>query len=213
MNNVELVILITVILLIVLAVLPMLMKYNNHTPEPMEYFTAVQKMNVKNVPDQPGSGINDITGVDPTANINMNSSLIPQNYKKNNESLIYDNVTNTIMTGSQFMDNTGIVAPPWIAPAWNPNAYGPFSKDEVNPADFENDPRMLYNKCSLSCCSPQYPTPFLGDSDPFVCDKNGDNKYLSSNYVCQNNTGGSGCLCMTSKQIQGMQTGFVDHNN
>jgi hypothetical protein len=112
------------------------------------------------------------------------------------------------MSGSQFMDNTGLVTPPWVAPAWNPDAYGPSSKGELDPADYENDPRMLYNKCSLSCCSPQYPTPFQGSADPFVCNKDGDNKYLASNYTCQNNTGGTGCLCMTQKQADGMYDGW-----
>jgi hypothetical protein len=147
--------------------------------------------------------VDDRQTVRPNSNGNANSA--------NYESLIYDNTTGTIMTGTQFMENTGIIAPPWVAPAWNPDAYGPSSKGELDPADYENDPRMLYNKCSLSCCSPQYPTPFQGDVDPFVCDKNGKNKYLASDYTCQNNTGGVGCLCMTPKQVKGMHTGFVNY--
>jgi hypothetical protein len=139
------------------------------------------------------------------------SIIHPRGSTKDYESLIYDDTTGTIMTGSQFMENTGIVAPPWVAPAWDPDAFGPSSKGELNPEDYENDPRMLYNKCSLSCCSAQYPTPFQGPVDPFVCDKNGNNKYLASNYICQNNTGGTGCLCMTQKQVDGMGRGFVDY--
>lgn len=151
-----------------------------------------------------------VSGYDPDDS--MDGSLVPRGPNKNYESLIFDDVTRSIMTGSQFMDNTGLVTPPWVAPAWDPDAFGPSSKGEIDPADYDNDPRMLYNKCSLSCCSPQYPTPFQGDADPFVCDKNGNNKYLASNYVCQNNTGGTGCLCMTPKQVDGMYNGWVDYN-
>jgi hypothetical protein len=135
----------------------------------------------------------------------------PRGSTKDYESLIYDNATGAVMTGSQFMENTGIVAPPWVPPAWDPDAYGPSSKGTLDPGDYENDPRMLYNKCSTSCCSAQYPTPFQGNVDPFVCDKDGKNKYLASDYICQNNTGGTGCLCMTQKQVDGMSNGFVDY--
>jgi hypothetical protein len=139
------------------------------------------------------------------------STLHPRAKTSDMESLIFDNTTGAIMTGSQFMENTGVIAPLWIPPAWDPDAYGPSSKGELDPEDYENDPRMLYNKCSLSCCSPQYPTPFKGDVDPFTCDENGNSKYLSSDYICQNNTGGTGCLCITEKQAEGMRTGFVDY--
>jgi len=152
-----------------------------------------------------------LSGYDPTDS--QDGSLTPRGPNKNYESLIFDNVTRSIMSGSQFMENTGLVTPPWVAPAWNPDAYGPSSTGELNPDDYENDPRMLYNKCSLSCCSPQYPTPFQADADPFVCDKDGNNKYLASNYTCTNNTGGTGCLCMTPKQVDGMYDGFVDWND
>lgn len=197
MNNLETFILVAVVLLVVFVVLPSLYNGSDRCPcNDNENFTASQEMDT-------------LSGIDPTGS--DDGLVTPKGDSKNFESLIYDNVTGTIMTGSQFMENTGIVAPPWVAPAWNPDAYGPSSKGELDPADYENDPRMLYNKCSLSCCSPQYPTPFQGSADPFVCDKNGNNKYLASDYICQNNTGGTGCLCMTQKQVDGMHNGFVDY--
>lgn len=150
-----------------------------------------------------------VSGSDP--DFHGEKIIHPRGKTSDYESLIYDNTTGAIMTGSQFMENTGIIAPLWIPPAWDPDAYGPSSKGELNPADYENDPRMLYNKCSLSCCSPQYPTPFKSDADPFVCDAEGNSKYLASDYVCQNNTGGVGCLCITEKQAKGLGTGFVDY--
>lgn len=151
----------------------------------------------------------DPVGMDP--DFSGEKMLHPRGKTSDYESLIYDNTTGAIMTGSQFMENTGIIAPLWVAPAWDPDAYGPSSKGALNPSDYENDPRMLYNKCSLSCCSPQYPTPFKGDVDPFTCDANGKSKYLASDYTCQNNTGGVGCLCITEKQERGMAKGFVDY--
>jgi hypothetical protein len=168
------------------------------TTETPEGFTAIQHMQ-----SDPISGTDSDAGTD--------GSLTPRGSSKNYESLIYDDVTRTIMSGSQFMENTGLVTPPWVAPAWAPDAFGPSSKGSMKPTDYEDDPRMLYNKCSLSCCSPQYPTPFQGDADPFVCDKDGNNKYLASNYICQNNTGGTGCLCMSEKQVDGMHNGFIDY--
>ena len=151
-----------------------------------------------------------------TASVQANDPMLPNNSSvlqqhSYNESLIYDNVTGSVMSGTQFMENTGIIAPRWIAPAWDPDAHAPSSLGDLNPSDYENDPRMLYNKCSLSCCSEQYPTPFQGTKDPFVFDKNGKLKYLTSDYNCTNNAGGTGCLCMTEKQANGLQTGFVDY--
>ena len=139
------------------------------------------------------------------------TALRPRGSTKDYESLIFDDTTGAIMTGTQFMENTGVVAPLWIPPAWDPDAYGPSSKGELDPSDYEDDPRMLYNKCSLSCCAAQYPTPHQGTTNPFVCGSDGKNKYYASDYICQNNTGGTGCLCMTEKQIKGLQKGFVDY--
>lgn len=208
MNNLETFMLIVLVLLVIFVVIPSLcrVEYGNNSGE---HFTAMQNMNNNTQPAAPAQSPM-ASGIDPSAS--DDGLIVPQGDSKNFESLIYDNVTGTIMTGSQFMDNTGIVAPPWVAPAWNPDAYGPSSKGELDPADYENDPRMLYNKCSLSCCSPQYPSAFLGDSDPFVCDANGKNKYLASSYNCTNNAGGSGCLCMSPRQVAGMQNGWVDYS-
>ncbi len=171
-------------------------------PYANEHFTAVQETKETDKTDY-------ISGTDPMAS--YENVLRPRGSSKDFESLVYDNTTGSILTGSQFMETTGIVAPPWIAPAWSGgDMLGPSSKGEIDPSDYENDPRMLYNKCSLSCCSPQYPTPFQSNVDPFVCDKNGNSKYLATDYYCQNNTGGIGCLCATQSQIQGLQTGYYD---
>jgi hypothetical protein len=201
MNNIETLILVAIVLLVFFIVLQSI--YNGgygctDKEKTKEKFSSIAPQKQDN-----------IKGIDPD---DSNDGLIkPQGPAKNYESLIFDNVTGTVMTGSQFMDSTGIIAPPWVAPAWNPDVAGPSSKGEIDPADYENDSRMLYNKCSLSCCSPQYPTPFQGSADPLACDKDGNNKYLASNYTCQNNTGGSGCLCMTQKQVDNTFSGFSDN--
>lgn len=208
MNNLETFMLIILVLLVIFIIIPSLcrVEYGYNTGE---HFTAMQKMNASTQPSAPAQTPM-TSGIDPSAS--DDGLIVPQGDSKNFESLIYDNVTGTIMTGSQFMDSTGLIVPPWVNPAWAPaDNLGPSSKGELDPADYENDPRMLYNKCSPSCCSPQWPTPFLSDSDPFVCDENGKNKYLSSSYVCNNNIGQSGCLCMSPRQIAGMQNGWVDY--
>lgn len=140
-----------------------------------------------------------ISGVDPLTDYREHVS--PQGDTYNYESLIYDSTTGAVMTGTQFMKDTGIVAPLWIPPAWDPNALGPSSKGKINPSEYENDSRLLYNKCSLSCCGPQYPLPFQPDEDPFTCDKDGNNKYLTSDLTCTNNAGGTGCMCLTPNQV------------
>ena len=150
-----------------------------------------------------------VSGVDPLTDYKQRTA--PNGEKYNFESLIYDNTRESIMTGTQFMEDTGIVAPLWIPPAWDPNVMGPSSKGELVPGDFENDPRMLYNKCSLSCCGAQYPLPFKIDDDKFAFDKNGKRKFLTSDYTCTNNTGGTGCLCLSPKQASGFRKGFVDY--
>jgi len=153
-----------------------------------------QRVEIKNEPHL-------LEGIDSDAD-DHESAIGGQINRKDYETLIFDNTTGSIMTGSQFMDNTGIITAPWVAPAWAPDMKGPSASGELNESDFDEDPRMLYNKCSLSCCSPQYPTPFQSDADPFVCDKNGKNKYNASSHTCMNETGShTGCLCVTKSQI------------
>lgn len=216
-NKEEAITLIVVLLIALLIIIPPM--FNNTSCNTNEKFDSRQRMQgsqtsqgaqgTYNVTGNVADTVMDATGTDPA--FEGTKMIHPKGTTKDYESLIFDDTTGAIMTGSQFMENTGIVAPLWVPPAWDPDAYGPSSKGELDPADYENDPRMLYNKCSLSCCSAQYPTPFQGTVNPFVCDKDGDNKYLASDYICQNNTGGVGCLCMTEKQAKGMQRGFVDY--
>lgn len=205
MSNEEIIILIVVILFVSLIILPYM--FNNTSNDCPEGFTSHQEIES----DDRLLAYKDVKANDPTAdNLELQD---PYGSSKVHESLIHDYSRGTIESGSDFMRNTGIVAPLWIKPAWEEGNKGPYTDKDGNlrPSDFENDPRMLYNKCSLSCCSPQYPTPFQSSVDPFVCDKDGKSKYLSSSYYCTNNTGGTGCLCMTEKQADGIQKGFVGY--
>jgi len=144
---------------------------------------------------------------------NDESSMLYTTYRsdpKDRESLIFDGVTGSVYTGSQFVDATGVIAPKWIPPAWSPDALGPSATGEIRESDYVNDPRLVYNHCSLSCCGSQYPTPFGGEVDPYTCNKDGKNKYISSNLGCTDNTGGTGCVCLTKNQVNGMKTGWVN---
>jgi len=93
----------------------------------------------------------------------------------------------------------GDAASNWIAPAWDPDRV--FTSDD----DAEHDTRMIYNKCSLSCCSPSYPSSLIVE-DPYVLDENGKRKYVASKYTCQNSCG-TGCVCMTEKQSKNFING------
>lgn len=154
-----------------------------------------------------------------TANIPMDSQnklyTTHHHTKHDKDSVIFDPQTGSVMTGNEFMSATGIITPQYVTPAWDNDATSPVSGGLTPDSlkKYENDPRLVYNKCSLSCCSNQYPTPHKGEVDPFVCDKNGKNKYLSSNYTCTNNVGGTGCLCLTKNQVNdGFSKGWVDYD-
>lgn len=153
----------------------------------------------------------DAIGVDENIdNIYQNSmSTCPRGKYSDYELLINDGSTNKTMTSTQFVDQNGIVANRWVAPAWDPNALGPSSKGSLDPEDFESDSRMIYNKCSRSCCKPQNENPFDNNNDDDPLLRNGN--YYASQYTCLNDSGNSGCVCMTEKQVKGFTNGFVDY--
>lgn len=211
-ENIEILIFIGVIILLLFVVAGYMSRNDIHVHDRRRYMHRNRRhsRNEHFKTPQLMNSVDKVQDYDPEED-NSEKIKHPRASIKENETLIFDNTTGAIMTGSQFMENTGIITPPWVSPAWNPNERAPGAKGELKIDDFDNDPRMLYNKCSLSCCSPQYPTPFQGPIDPFVCDKDGKNKYLASSYTCQNNTGGTGCLCMTQKQVDGMENNFVNY--
>lgn len=148
-----------------------------------------------------------ITKVDPLIDYTLKKTKTGEEYEY--ESAIYDPNTQTLMTGSQFMEDTELVPPVWVYPAWDPNVplIPADGSNSVTYSDFENDKRMIYNKCSLACCGPQYKLPFDITNDQCITDKDGNNRYVSSEYTCMNPSG-TGCLCLTPEQAKGLQNGF-----
>jgi hypothetical protein len=58
---------------------------------------------------------------------------------------------------------------------------------------------LMNNKCSKSCCSPQFPVSFPLDFEPGVCSDN--KEYVPTNYTCNNSWNDVGCSCVTKDQI------------
>lgn len=107
----------------------------------------------------------------------------------------YQNLENgSVMSGSKFIDNNIVI------PAWGEQYYGiSETLDNNDLSDGKGGSFTLYNNiCSKSCCSGQYPTPFDLPKDDFVC-KNKD-KFLPSNYTCNNSWQDAGCICITKDQ-------------
>jgi len=102
-----------------------------------------------------------------------------------------DQNTDTVMDSPQFMqpnfdhnDNPPInVIPP-----------GSYLLDDGR----DGNSGLAVAKCSKSCCSAQWPTPFNLDYDPEIC-ANKD-KYVANNLTCQNSWQDTGCLCLTEQQ-------------
>ena len=103
---------------------------------------------------------------------------------------IYDRLTGSVVTGSQFLG-----VPDEVAPAWGAS-FGEVDKlDDGGNGMFG----LNYAMCSKSCCSPQYPPQgFELDKDVVVDDMKGD--FVPSQYVCNNAWQDSGCVCMSKKE-------------
>ena len=114
--------------------------------------------------------------------------------------MLYDRTTGVATAASEF-----IGLPEEIIPAWSDSDvvsnYGKVDKldDGYNGAGGLN-----YNVCSKSCCSPQYPPPFATDTDVLVEKHKGD--FVPNNYMCNNAWNDSGCVCMTKKQHDYIQS-------
>lgn len=82
-------------------------------------------------------------------------------------------------------------------PAWDQNVrqYGDLLDDGMSGRG-----SILFNKCSKSCCSPQYPVPFAVDADKSVCSSN--KEYVPNNYTCNDGWNDTGCLCLDKEQSE-----------
>ena len=103
---------------------------------------------------------------------------------------IYDRLTGSIVTGSEFVG-----VPDEVAPAWGAS-FGEVDKlDDGGNGMFG----LNYAMCSKSCCGPQYPPQgFKLDKDVVVDKMKGE--FVGSQYVCNNAWQDSGCVCMTKKE-------------
>lgn len=78
-----------------------------------------------------------------------------------------------------------------------------------------NDNLKLYNqKCSIDCCGKNQWSP-LSDPNYNILTKNmnndlghwvNDNKYIGSNFSCNNGEKGNGCVCMTKELLHNLET-------
>lgn len=98
MNNKEVVVLVAIVFLVLFVILPNVFSTgcNCGCADCVvcngENFTSVQEF----------SGYENVSGTDPTSN--DNKMVHPRGSKSDYESLIYDNTTGAIMSGSQFME-------------------------------------------------------------------------------------------------------------
>lgn len=129
------------------------------------------------------------------------SQHVPVDHKQNvmhpKDPASYDADTGTIQSGFGFIQQRNIFAP------WgNINHIGD-TKDN-DPASIDPYHTLNFNKCSPSCCKDQWPVPFVmpDDNDKLLCGA----EYVPTNYSCNNGWQNGGCLCMTKRQSDFLQT-------
>lgn len=122
--------------------------------------------------------------------------------------LVYDKNTGVITAGSAFVG-----LPEEIIPPWGSNTFINFKSSPENNGfvtidgldDGDNRSVIIGNNmCSKSCCSQQYPTPFQLDHDIKVC--NSTDKFVPNSYKCNNTWQDSGCICLTQKQKEFLES-------
>ena len=99
--------------------------------------------------------------------------------------LLYDSNTGVITDASEFIGLPDEIVPPW----------GP---SDIPDDSMNNVMDLRHNMCSKSCCSNQYPPPFLLDHDAMVCNNN--DTFVGNTYKCNNAWQNSGCVCLTDTQ-------------
>jgi len=87
--------------------------------------------------------------------------------------------------------------------------YEPWEDIYRNPSagyllDDNNEGKFSFPICSKACCSPQYPPPFEIPIDEWLA-KNKD-KYVPSQYTCNNAWEDTGCLCLPDKQREYLES-------
>jgi hypothetical protein len=114
------------------------------------------------------------------------ANAVPNGYDVKKLSPLY-----SVIAGSDFVGLPETVIPPWGV---NTNNYG-----ESDTLDgMMGNAGLEFNLCSKSCCTAQYPNGIKMKPDEFVCGSK--DKFTSSSYTCNNAYQDSGCVCMTEKQ-------------
>ena len=113
--------------------------------------------------------------------------------------ILYDRKTGVVTAASEFIGLPNEIMPPWGNESI-PN-YG--NVDRLDDG-YNGAAGLNYNMCSKSCCGPQYPPPFELEQDALV-EKMKD-KFVPNNYSCNNAWNDTGCVCMTKKQHDYIQS-------
>ncbi len=83
-----------------------------------------------------------------------------------------------------------------ITPAWS---------NQINKIDDDNDSvSNMFNLCSPSCCTQQYPIPHKLDSDPLIAGK--ENTFVPSTMTCRNSVQNAGCMCVNKDEMNLLST-------
>ena len=107
----------------------------------------------------------------------------------------FDANTRSITAASEFVG-----MPEEILPAWGQNTIGGYGYDMALDDGNYGNSGVQYNLCSKSCCTPQYPPPFMLPVDALVSQSK--DKFVTSSYTCNNSWQNSGCLCLREKQAE-----------
>jgi hypothetical protein len=103
-------------------------------------------------------------------------------------------------TTRNLMSGSGFIPPETVIPPWGDTLTAGYGiADDLD--DGGGGSFGLHNNlCSKSCCSEQYPLSFNMPTDELVCANK--EKYVPTNYKCNNAWQDSGCVCLTEKQGQ-----------
>jgi hypothetical protein len=113
--------------------------------------------------------------------------------------MVYDRKTGIATAASEF-----IGLPEEILPASGTNSVANYGAVDRLDDGYNGAMGLNYNMCSKSCCGPQYPPPFSLEEDAMV-EKNKD-QFVPNNYSCNNAWNNTGCVCMTKKQHNYIQS-------
>jgi len=113
--------------------------------------------------------------------------------------LLYNRDTGIVTAASEF-----IGLPDEILPAWGSESVANYGKIDRLDDGYNGSMGLNYNMCSKSCCGPQYPPPFNLEEDEMV--NKFKDKFVPNNYSCNNAWNNTGCVCMTEKQRDYIQS-------